>query len=784
VNRSCEWLVRTCVSALVAGAATVSAAAAPSEETTLEPVVVTARLRAEDAQNVPISLSVITDAQLDSTFTQSPQLLTRLVPSLNYSSPNPRNTAMTIRGLGSSVVAIAQANDGLEPGVGFYVDGVYHARPATAAFDFMDLERVEVLRGPQGTLFGKNTTAGAMSLTTQAPSFTPGFKAELAGGNYGYLQARASATGPLVDGLLAGRITGSTTDRNGVLKNTKFGGDRNDVNNAALRGQLLLTPTNDFSLRLIADYSSIDTLCCTQVYVRVSPTLKTAARQYPALAAGLNYTPPSPDYTDRLTDIDAGLKVRSNEGGVAATAEWDLGAVKLTSISAWRYWNWAAANDRDYTGLQIQTLQGIPSRQDQFSEELRIAGGGAGSPLDYVAGLYGFKQTIVGHPTTAYGSQATYWLLGPAPTFPSNLLTGYRTDGHTRFESNSAAAFGELTFHATGQLSLTGGLRYTHESKNGDYNAPVSGGLATTTPALVNAKLSILRPQAYTAEDKNNNLSGRLVAAFQWTPDVMTYAIASKGAKSGGINMSGLPLNASNLPALNSAVVKPERVTTYELGAKTKLWDNRVLLNADVFHTDVKDFQANVVDTGPGALRGYLANVPKVRVQGFELDATMLLTERLSLRASTAWNDGKYVSYVNGPCPLERIGNATAVCDLSGRPLSNLPRWNGSIGADYSQPMDVSGLAGKLFVRADLAARTWIYGDSTDSLGTRIGGYGVLNASVGFNHDNAWEFSVWARNLTGRDSLQNVTIQAGNSGLVVGTPGDPRMVGATLRINF
>src|SRR6267154_3612411 len=152
----------------------------------VETVLVTARLREEDAQSVPVSLSVVGGNTLDSTFTNNIQQVSQLVPSLNYVSPNPRNTAFTIRGLGSSVVAVSQANDGLEPGVGFYVDQVYHGRPATAAFDFLDLDRVEVLRGPQGTLFGKNTTAGAINIATAAPSFEPEFRFEtrLAGDDY------------------------------------------------------------------------------------------------------------------------------------------------------------------------------------------------------------------------------------------------------------------------------------------------------------------------------------------------------------------------------------------------------------------------------------------------------------------------------------------------------------------------------------------------------------------------------------------------------------------------
>ena len=777
--------------ALALAAATLATRAPAAEApaaAALETVTVTARLRSEDAQQVPMALSVVDSALLDATATYNVSQLTQLVPSVNYSSPNPRNTALTIRGLGSSVVAIAQANDGLEPGVGFYVDQVYHARPATAAFDLLDLEHVEVLRGPQGTLFGKNTTAGAINLTTQAPGFEPQLRAELSAGNLGYLQAKASATGALLGEVIAGRLSAATTVRDGVLRNVTTGNTDNNVNNAAIRAQLLMRANEAFSLRLTGDYSSIDTRCCTQVYVGVGTSLKPAARQYPALAAGLGYAPPGLNPYDRLTDIDAKLKVTSHEGGVSAIADWNLGAATLTSVSAWRWWDWNAANDRDYTRLTIQTLQGIPSRQDQYSQELRIASNGS-KVIDYVAGLYGFTQTITGKPVTAYGSQATYWLLGAAPTYPANLLDSYRSDGNTRFQSNSTAAFGEATWHATAQWDVTAGLRYTRETKNGRYDTVVSGGLDTTTPVLVNAKLSILRPQSYTADDADGSLSGRINIARHVNDAAMVYASAARTAKSGGINMSGLPLTASNLPALTTAVIKPEQNQTYELGLKSDWLAQRLRVNADIYETTVHDFQANVVDTGPGALRGYLANIDKVRVRGAELDATWQLTRQFAGHLSAAYSDGRYVSYPNGQCPLEKIASTTTVCDLSGMPLSGLPRWVVSVGAEVQQPLTLAQTQGELFLRADASARSWVYGDSADSQYTVISGYGLVNASLGYRAAASpqaaqWELLVWARNLLDKDYLQNVTVQAGNSGLIVGTPGDARSIGVTLRAKY
>lgn len=756
-----------------------SSAPAAQDRGALESVLVTARHRREDAQTVPISMSIIGGDALDASHTISLSQLTELVPALNYSSPNPRNTALTIRGLGSSVVAVAQANDGLEPGVGFYVDQVYHARPATAAFDFLDLERVEVLRGPQGTLFGKNTTAGAMNISTRAPSFTPEFKAELTIGNLGYHQARLSATGPLLDDRLAGRLSVVMADRKGVLDNVTTGRKDNDVDNKAIRAQLLYQPGDSFSLRLAGDYYGIDTRCCTQVYHSVGTTLKPAAQQYPAMAASQSYVPPSLDPFDRVTDIDADLKVMSHEGGVSAIAEWSLDNHLLTSVSAWRFWKWDAANDRDYTGLVIQTVQGIPSRQDQYSQELRLSSTGERT-VDSTVGLYFFTQTIEAKPATAYGPLASYWLLGK--TTPSALLDGYRTDGKTHFQSDSYAVFGELTWHAADTLDVSAGLRYTYEKKEGYYQADVSGGMANPTAAQLRQKNSILRAQSYSAEDSDGSLSGRVNIAWRYSDQVMPYLTVARAQKSGGINMSGLPLQPDNLPALTTAVINPEKNTTAEFGIKTQLFDGRLQLNADIFDTRVRDFQANVVDTGPGALRGYLANINEVRVTGIEMDGSVAVTDALALRLSVARANGEYASYQNGPCPLELTGTATSVCDLSGKPLASLPKLVLSGGFDYERPAQLLGIAGNLYLRSDFTRRDETNAQSSISRYTWIDGYSLVNASLGFRRGDAWDLSLWMRNVLKEEYMQTLTVQAGNSGLIVGLPSDPATYGLTLQI--
>lgn len=764
-----------------ARADTAAAAAEAAAADTPETIVVTARWRLEAAQAVPQALSVIAGDALERSYSNNTRALAVLVPSLNYASANPRNTSFTIRGLGSSVVAVAQSNDGLEPGVGFYVDQVYQARPAAAAFDFTDVERVEVMRGPQVSLFGRNSTAGTIHVITRAPSFTPEAAAELSIGQLGFRQARASASGPLSD-TVAVRVAGLMTRRDGVIRNMLTGRWQNEVHSDAVRSSLLWQPHAGMQLRLTGDWQNFDAECCTQVFLTVSPTLRQAARQYPALAAGAGYAPPSTSVFDRLTDIDAVVAADTNQGGVSLIGEVDLGTARLTSVSAWRFWNWRAANDRDYTRLAIQSVQSIPSRQDQFSQEVRIASNAAvdvGHPgIAFVAGVLGFHQKLKGEPTTIYGPLATYWLLGPASQFQAGLLDGYGSFGRTRFVSTSLAGFGEATWRprALPRLAITAGLRYTWERKSGQFAASVAGGAAPASAAEASAKLSILQPQAYAAHLEDGSLSARANLAYDVGDGMFAYLSWSRGEKSGGINMSGLPLDAANQPALNSAVIRPELNRSWEAGLKAQGLAGRFTANMALFSTLVQDFQANVVDTGPGALRGYLANIPRVGSRGVEIDAAIAASDRISLRGGLAFADGRYLSYPAGPCPLERVSNGTTACDLSGRPLTNLPKWTVSAGIDAMQPLG----RGRLLVRVDSAMRSSASGDAPASVALALPGYTLVNASIAYAQ-GPWEVALFAQNLLDARYLQNVTAQAGNSGLVLATPSDPRLLGFTLR---
>jgi iron complex outermembrane receptor protein len=751
---------------------------AGATDTQVDDLVVTARRREENAQDVPIALSVLGAQTLEKTGAYNVQLLTQLTPSLQFSSFNPRNTQVNIRGLGNNT---GLANDGLEAGVGIYIDQVYYSRPAAATFDLLDIERVEILRGPQGTLFGKNTTAGALNITTRAPSFTQEAQGELTIGDHGLAQAKASVSGPLIADTLAGRLSISSTRREGLVDNVTTGEDVNDQNNLALRAGLLWRPNEAFQLRLTGDYNRQETDCCLLVFAGVGTSLKPAAAQYPALAAGIGYAPASLDPFDRKTDANAEAHANQEIGGLSAVADWDLGKVTLTTVAAWRYWSWDPANDADFTRLKIIERSENADEQNQGSLEFRLASNGSNT-LDYVAGLYAFWQDIDAEGVALYGANATYWLLSPA--LPSALLDGYRSDFQANSTTKSYAAFGQVTWNLTDTLSLTPGLRYTYEEKDADYAGVVSGGLATVNPTLLAYKAAIARPQAYTAEDSDGSFSGQINLAWKATPDLLIYGNLARGYKSGGLNLAGLPLDTSGNPVLDRAVIEPEETTTVEVGLKSQLFEKRLTANLALFRSETADYQANVVDTAGGALRTYLDNINEVRSQGVEVDLRLAPIGGFSAYTSVSYTDAKYIDYQNGPCPLERIGAATTACDLSGKDLPGVSKWAVSSGAEYNVPVTFGALDGEAYLGVEASYRSSYFSAASDSKYSRIGGYTLVNLRAGFRPNDYWDVFVWARNVTDEDYFQYISSQAGNSGALYGAPGDPRTVGLTLRAKY
>jgi iron complex outermembrane receptor protein len=760
-------------------------------------IVVTARRRTETVQKVPIAISVIGGTALAETGTYNVNRLTQLQPTLQFYSTNPRNSAANIRGLGAP---FGLTNDGIEQGVGIYVDQVYYSRIAAATFDFTDTERIEILRGPQGTLYGKNTTAGAINVTTRKPSFTPEARVELSAGNYDFFQGKASVSGPLVDDKVAIRLSTSVTTRRGTIYNVRQQEWQNSQDNLSLRSQILWKATPNLDLTLFGDYNRQNPNCCVQYYARTGATQRPVNRQYAALAAAQGYVVPSTNAFDRLTDVDTDLRARQELGGLSLLANWDLGGATLTSVSAWRFWNWNPSNDRDFIGLPITTVSANPSQQRQVSQELRIASNGDRA-IDYVGGLFYFRQTIDTQGLQVQGPAASAWLLNPTSTGGRNpaTLNGLTARNTIGFVNTSAAVFGKLTWHATDRLSISPGLRLNYDKKDGSYVSIVTNGAGSTN--LTSDQRGVLAPQSYRPQFDNWNLSGDLTVAYDITPDVHYYATYARNYKSGGINLSGLPNGLDGNPALAVARVKPEKVNHFELGLKTQFVDRRATVNLAAFWTEIADYQATVTNNQVGVLRGYLANAGKVRTRGIELDSAFRPVERLNLYANAAFTDAKYVRFVDAPCPPELSGGSALAagarpaaagtpgaspdnCDISGQWLPGVSRWAFSYGAEYGVPARVAGIDGRFYLGYDGSYRSKFSSNPSRSAYTDIDGYAVSNFRLGFQQERRWNAFLWLRNAFDKDYYELLATQSGSTGLIVGQPGDPRTYGLTVSHSF
>ncbi len=298
--------------------------------------------------------------------------LKELIPTVQFYSTNPRNSAINIRGLGAP---FGLTNDGIEPGVGLYIDGVFYARPASATLDFLDVDRIEVLRGPQGTLFGKNTTAGAINVTTRKPSFTPATDFELNYGNLGFVQAKASVDRPArPEGRRAGcRSPARSATARSTTSRTQD--DVNDLNNLGLRGQVLFAPSDKLAItRVGRPHAPASRGLHAGGRRRRADAARRRTGSTPQIAADLGYTPPSFNAFDRVTDVDTPLRSYQDLGGASLNVDWKLGPGRLTSTTAWRYWDWNPSNDRDFIGLPVTTISAAPSKQRQWTQEVRYAG--------------------------------------------------------------------------------------------------------------------------------------------------------------------------------------------------------------------------------------------------------------------------------------------------------------------------------------------------------------------------------------------------------------------------
>ena len=748
----------------------------------LTEVVISSRRRLETIQNVPIPISVIGGGQVEESGAFNVNRVKELVPTVQLYSSNPRNTTLNIRGLGST---FGLTNDGIDPGVGFYVDGVYFARPAATTLDFIDIEQIEVLRGPQGTLFGKNTTAGAFNITTRKPGFRPAANFEVSYGNYGYLQAKASVTGPLTK-KLAARFSFAGTQRDGTLYNTATQKHLNDLNNIGAKAQFLYTPNDNIKITLSGDATRQRPDGYAQVFAGVVQTQRADYRQFENIIADLNYQLPSRNPFDRIVDHNTTWRSGNDLGGVSLNADFKIGFGTLTSTTAWRYWNWDPSNDRDFTGLSVLQLSQAPSKHKQWSQEIRYAGD-ISSNLSGVIGVFALGQDLKTDPVHTEESGEHQWRFSQSSTSElwktPGLFDGFGIKTHSTLQTFSGAVFANIDWAITEQLHVLPGIRFNYDRKEVDFNRQTYGGLQTDNPDLIALKRAVYTDQVFAADVKNNDWSGQLTLSYKANDQINIYATSSTNFKPVGINLGGLP-TANGQVMIELAQIKPEYVTHFEAGIKTSPWKGSTL-NLTVYNTNVKDFQAQVQSAEPGVNRGYLANAEKVRVQGAEIDASIRAGKNLSFYAAAAYTDGKYISFTNAPLPLEETGASVSYKDVAKGRLPGISKWAVSFGGELtSGTKKIWGQNGKLFIAFDTYYRSGFSSSPTPSRYLNIDGYTLLNARAGFRATEGISFFVWSRNLLDKNYFEQLLPAAGNAGHYAAVLGDPRTFGVTLRYTW
>ncbi|MBG4434600.1 TonB-dependent receptor [Pseudomonas aeruginosa] len=734
-------------------------------DTALGKVTVTARRREEDSQKVPTPITVLGGETLEAQRISRVQDLQQVLPSVNVAYIHARQSSVAVRGIGNN-----PASDGLEGSAGIYLDNVYLGRPGMAVFDLLDIEQLELLRGPQGTLFGKNTTAGVLNISTRAPTFTAERTVEVSGGQDGYFQGRGTVSGPLGE-TLAGRLSAYRTRDDGYIKNIHDDNYLNGGERQGARGQLLFEPNEDFSLRWIADYNEEDSSNGSMVVYG-------AAERFWQRAALVGASPLR-DPQRRKVNINGRQHVSVHQGGSSLEANWNLaGGYRLTSISAYRYWHFTPANDEQLNVSAINDT-GVEVHDRQFSQEIRLASP-TGGAFDYVVGAYAFRQNLGNKTFTSYGPLADLYLLG------ANLgaLNDTYSKANGKIETDSFALFAQGTWHLTERLDFTAGLRGTYEEKNAKVErfAPLGGAAVGGVGAAVrNGQLG-----AYDSGDLsqyNFAPSALLSLSYQFSDDLLGYASLSHGEKSGGVNLA---VGSAPSAGADSLLVGPERANDAELGLKSTLFDRRLLLNANLFWTGIHGYQATTLYQAPGStqLVQVLANAGSVRSRGLEFEATALPLRGLTLNFNGSYNDVTYLSFKDAPCPAEvstRPG-APSSCDLTGQRVVGASKWIANLNGEYQWRLDDRF---QPYVSASYAYRSAAEGTLDNSDLSKIDGYALVNLAAGLRSDlgdGQLDTSVWLKNAFDKDYY--LSAFASINGSYTASVGQPRTLGVSLRYDF
>jgi iron complex outermembrane receptor protein len=725
----------------------------------LETVVITATKRIQPLQSTPIAVSVIGGAALEESNLNNLEAISAQVPTVNFrTNASNKDAALFIRGVGT-----ISTSPGVEPTVSTVLDGVVTARPGQATLDLVDVDRIEILRGPQGTLFGKNASAGVINIVSRAPGKAFGGYADLSFFEGNEMRVRLGASGELMPGLLRGGISVMAGKYDGNVTNVFDGSKVNGYDRKGVRGRLDITPTKDLKVVLIADRTQSDDTPPTGVAYSTNVTAYPTGVVTANPNFGLAVAPVVPSRENRRINSEMKTRVSDTNEGLSAQVDWGFGGQQLTSITAYRKWSNEQFQDQDrlgtlYRGFNRTADNGVLDFS-QFSQELRIASTQKGF-VDYVAGLFylegkndeRYRRDVTNCPASTDAALPNG--LVPCTAATTQAFNGVATYG---VKSKSASLFGEGTFNFLPDFRAIAGLRYTSDDLSyyhGRESTAAAPGIGATR-ARVNGSTS------------ENAVSGRIGPQFDITKDVMGYATLSRGYKGPAYNVF------FNMSPTQDNVLAPEKSKSLEVGLKTTLLDGRMRLNLALFKTEYSGYQANVPDLVNGVIVTRLINAGEVSTSGMEIDLQARVTSQLTVSAAVANTEARVLKF---NCPP----NAAASCDINGKPMPFSPDWKASVRVKYTQP-----LTGSLTLDYGLDANrqsstNFDLQQQPDSVQPA---YTIVNATLGLQSTAGWRVSLLGKNL-GDQSYATFIQNSGNHINRYVPRDDQRYFGVNVRYDF
>ncbi len=799
-----------------AAAAAIAANGQAQAQETGDEIIVTATKRETALQDVPIAVTPVTAELIQNSGIRDLQDLTSVAPSLQFNvSENETSATARLRGIGTQ-----GSNPGLESAVGIFVDGVYRARNGVALTDLGEIAQIEVLRGPQGTLFGRNTSAGLITVTTAAPDLDEfGADLEVTYGDYNEQRIAGSVSAPIVEGKLAARLFGAVAKRDGFIDVIGPTGARSDQNTRdvwTVRGQVAWEITQDIDLRLIADYSERDETCCAaKIY---NPRLLNGATNAtfppataPAIASLGGYGPGgvgalgSGDIGDRFGFQNRPIPQRVEDMGVSAELNWDIGNITVTSVSAYRDWSYDQGQDSDFSGVDIWYRPGNDVNGFSFetlTQEFRVAG--QLGPVDWLVGAYYADELLKRKDTLVLGTQYQDYFnaltigsltgapfnlsLGTAATTAAGITAGLvaaegagQRDMHKQ-NGQSIALFTHNIWSVDEKTDLTIGLRYTEEEKriNSSFFTPYSGAASAAALTGVGANFaafyrfpwlrSDLDGVGFNRKRTEEEFSGVVSVRREFADDFSAYASYSRGYKGGGFNLDRDFDTDSSFAG--------EFVDAFEIGAKTRWLDGNLIVNVASFWNKYQDYQLNRFD----GISFVVTSIPEVTSQGVETDIIWNLPiDGLSLQGGAAYTEAEYGDNTGWATP------ANGLSRLPGSRLTNAPLWTATNAVTYETPLFGGAALGLIHVDARYVSSQ---ATASDLNPTKIQPeYTLVNARVGLSSANERiSLELWSRNVLDEEFIQigfDQPLQAPGNPVAFGAfLGDPRTYGATLRLQY